>query len=193
MAYTPQIYPHGRPAATRSSQQGGRIHLREQLLAWLKVAIENRDADMWVLAATSGMRRSELAGADRALLDLEDEDPATLTLEDTRVVVNGKAEDSDGKTDSSNRTISLDLLTVAYLRKHLKTLDSERKDFGPDLRQQRQAVLPSERQADPSRHHYAPVQPPGRHNRDFADVGTRRTCATRTPRCHSMQGLTAKS
>jgi hypothetical protein len=55
---------------------------------------------MWVLAATSGMRRSELAGVERVLLDMDDEDQATLTLEDTRVVVAGRAEESDGKTES---------------------------------------------------------------------------------------------
>jgi integrase len=81
---------------------------------------------MWVLAATTGMRRSELAGAERALLDL---DNATLELGDTRIVVDGKAEDSDGKTESSNRTISLDPLTVTYLRRHLAMLDEERKAF----------------------------------------------------------------
>jgi integrase len=100
----------------------------EQLAAWLTVAVTDRDAGMWVLVATTGMRRSELAGAERELLDL---DAATLTLEGTRVVVDGKAEDSDGKTDSSfSRTVSLDPLTVAYLRRHLAMLAGERKDFG---------------------------------------------------------------
>ena len=73
------------------------------------------------------MRRSELAGAERALLDL---DNATLELGDTRVVVDGKTEDSDGKTESGRRTISLDPLTVAYLRRHLAMLDAEREAFG---------------------------------------------------------------
>src|SRR3954471_14386857 len=83
---------------------------------------------MWVLVATTGMRRSELAGAVRDLLDLN---KAVLTMEDTRVVVAGKAQDSDGKTDSSfSRTVSLDPVTVAYLRRHMAMLDAERKDFG---------------------------------------------------------------
>ncbi len=100
----------------------------EQLAAWLRVAVHDRDAALWVLVATTGMRRSELAGAMRDLLDL---DEGVLTLEDTRVVVDGKAEDSDGKTDSSfSRTVSLDTITVAYLRHHLAMLDRERADFG---------------------------------------------------------------
>lgn len=108
-------------------RQRGATWTQEQLLVWLKVAAEDRDAGMWVLAATTGMRRSELAGAERALLDL---DNAVLELEDTRVVVNGKAEDSDGKSASGRRAISLDPLTVAYLRQHVAMLDAERKAFG---------------------------------------------------------------
>jgi hypothetical protein len=42
---------------------------------------------LWVLAATTGMRRSELAGVKRSLLDLS---AGTLILEDTRVVVDGR-------------------------------------------------------------------------------------------------------
>jgi len=62
---------------------------------------------MWVLAATTGMRRSELAGVERKMVDL---DSGTLTIEDTRVVVRGQAEASDGKSESSQRDISIDLL-----------------------------------------------------------------------------------
>ena len=99
----------------------------EELAAWLAVAVQDRDAGIWVLAATTGMRRSELAGAERDLLDL---DAAVLEIGDTRVVVDGKAEESDGKTESGRRTISLDTLTVDYLRRHLAMLDAEKEAFG---------------------------------------------------------------
>jgi integrase len=115
----------------RESRKGirrrGMTWTPEELAAWLAVAVDDRDAGIWVLTATTGMRRSELAGAERELLDLE---AATLELGDTRVVVGGKAEESDGKTESGRRVISLDALTVAYLRRHLAMLDSERKAFG---------------------------------------------------------------
>ena len=101
----------------------------EQLVAWLKVAVEDRDAAMWMLAATTGMRRSELAGVDRSLLDL---DARTLEIFETRVVVDGNATDSDGKSASGNRIISLDPVTVAYLRRHLLVLDEERDAGGED-------------------------------------------------------------
>ena len=69
------------------------------------------------------MRRSELAGTDVALADL---DAARLTVEAHRVVVDGKAEDCDGKTASGRRTVALDMLTVSYLRRHLAMLTEER-------------------------------------------------------------------
>jgi integrase len=93
------------------------------------VALTDRDAGIWVLAATTGMRRSELAGAERELLDL---DGATLEIADTRVVVAGKADESDGKTESGRRVISLDPITVAYLRRHMAVLATEREAFGDD-------------------------------------------------------------
>lgn len=55
-------------------------------------------------------------------------------MEDTRVVVDGKAEESDGKTESANRTASLDPVTLAYLRRHLAMLDQKRKEFGRSYR-----------------------------------------------------------
>jgi integrase len=101
----------------------------DELTAWLRVALTDRFAALWLLAATSGMRRSELAGADRELLDL---DAATLSIEDTRVVVAGQTIDSDGKSNSGVRTISLDGFTVGLLRQYLAMLDEERDAFGPD-------------------------------------------------------------
>jgi integrase len=115
------------PRGTRK-QARARTWTIEQLVAWLTVARRDRDAGVWVLAATTGMRRSELAGLRREFLDLA---AALLTIEPTRVVVAGKAEDSDGKTDTSQRTISLDPFTVEALRVHLSRLDEEAAAFGP--------------------------------------------------------------
>jgi integrase len=108
--------------------RGGSVWSPAELATWLRIAVADRDAALWVLVATTGMRRSELAGAERRLVDL---DKGTLTMEDTRIVVDGKAEDSDGKTDSSySRTVSLDAVTIAYLRRHLAMLDRDRREFG---------------------------------------------------------------
>ncbi len=48
--------------------------------------------------ATSGVRRCELAGARWELLDL---DAGTLAIEVTRVVVDGRVIESDGKTENA--------------------------------------------------------------------------------------------
>lgn len=125
------------PGRTRGTAPGkpqghlqARYHLDpDELAAWLEVAVDDRDAGIWVLAATTGMRRAELAGAERELLDL---DNATLEIADTRVVVDGKADESDGKTEGGRRVISPDPLTVAYLRRRLAMLDTEREALGDD-------------------------------------------------------------
>ncbi|MEQ7011001.1 tyrosine-type recombinase/integrase [Actinopolymorpha sp. B17G11] len=99
----------------------------EQLGRFLDVASKDRFRALWVLVATTGMRRSELAGVERDLVDL---DAGALTIEPTRVVVDGKPLDEDGKTDSGRRTISLDAYTVSVLREHLAMVDEERKAWG---------------------------------------------------------------
>jgi integrase len=129
-----EFNPAAHASLPRQSRKGQKIRTKrgatwttEQLMKWLTVAVTDRDAALWVLAATTGMRRSELAGADRNLLDL---DAGTLELGDTRVVVAGKAIDEDGKTAAGRREISLDPLTITYLRAHLAMLDKEMKAFG---------------------------------------------------------------
>ncbi|WP_020497611.1 tyrosine-type recombinase/integrase [Sciscionella marina] len=99
----------------------------EELARWLQVAMRDRFAGMWVLVATTGMRRSELAGSTRTGLKL---DAAVLSLLDTRVVVNGQVIDEDGKSDAGERDVSLDVFTVAALRDHVAMLDDERRAFG---------------------------------------------------------------
>jgi integrase len=77
---------------------------------------------MWVLAATTGMRRSELAGIERSMVDLKN---GTLTIEDTRVVVDGKAQTSDGKSEASQRDISLDSFTLRHLESYIVRMNEE--------------------------------------------------------------------
>ena len=70
-----------------------------------------------------------LAGARRDLLDL---DAGTLTIETTRVVVDGKVIESDGKTENAQHVLALDPFTLAALLVHVEMLDQERRDLGPD-------------------------------------------------------------
>ncbi|HEY6592851.1 MAG TPA: site-specific integrase, partial [Asanoa sp.] len=69
-----------------------------------------------------------LAHLDLHGLDL---DAGLLAIGSTRVVVSGRAAESDGKSDHSRRTISLDPLTTAALRTHVELLDDERAAWGP--------------------------------------------------------------
>jgi len=101
----------------------------EELARWLKVALEDRYDGVWCLAATTGMRRSELAGTERRNLDL---DNARLRLDNTRVVVRGRAEASDGKSEAGQRDLSLDSFTVKHLRCYLTRIDEEREAHGDD-------------------------------------------------------------
>jgi integrase len=100
----------------------------EELAQWLRCAQQDRFAGMWVLAATTGMRRSELLGVRRESLGL---DTGTLTIDETLISVDGRAEESDGKTAAGVRTVSLDAFTIAALRRHLAMLDAEQHAFGP--------------------------------------------------------------
>jgi integrase len=64
---------------------------------------------------------------DRNGLDLE---RGQLTIGPTRVVVGGRALDSDGKSANSRRTISLDTSTIDARKAYLAVLDEEREAFG---------------------------------------------------------------
>ncbi len=118
-----------RDRARRGRRRRGEAWTLEQLGRWLRVALQDRYDGMWLLAATTGMRRSELAGVQRSMLDL---DGGWLTIEDTRVVVAGQARDSDGKSEAGNRDISLDAFTVDRLRQYVARIDAERDAFGDD-------------------------------------------------------------
>lgn len=144
----------------RQKRKGSRISAPpwtvEQLGTWLRLAALDRFGGLWVLAATTGMRRSELAGVQHDLLELwavcgacearqevrretcsecDSKDIArygALGIADTRVVVAGRATDEDGKSDDSVRTIALDPFTVESLIPYLDMIDQERTDFGSE-------------------------------------------------------------
>jgi integrase len=117
------------PRSRRRQRRPQAIWNIEELGRWLTVALDDSFAGMWLLAATSGMRRSELAGVRREMLDLAG---GQLHIEDTRVVVNGQARVSDGKSTAGRRDISLDSFTCQALAKLLERLDGEQRAFGPD-------------------------------------------------------------
>ena len=113
----------------RVPRKGRKVWTVAQLQTFLQRSRHDRFFALWVLEATSGMRRCELASARVDLLDL---DAGTLQIEPTRVVVDGKVIESDGKTENAQHLLALDPFTQAVLKAHVDMLDQERKDFGPD-------------------------------------------------------------
>jgi integrase len=113
----------------RVPRKGRKVWTVDQLQRFLRFARDDRFFALWVLEATSGMRRCELAGARRDLLDLT---AGTLAMETTRVVVNGRVIESDGKTENAQHILALDPFTLAVIAAHVEMLDRERKEFGPD-------------------------------------------------------------
>lgn len=117
----------------RLIRKGRKVWTVTELRTFLQRAKSDRFFALWVLEVTSGMRRCELAGARRDLLDLE---AGTLAIEMTRVVVDGKVIESDGKTENAQHVMALDPFTLAVLRAHCDMLDAERAEFGSDYEDQ---------------------------------------------------------
>jgi integrase len=108
-------------------RKGRKIWSVAELRTFLERARQDRFFALWVLEATSGMRRSELAGTRIDGLDFE---AGTLRLQGTRVVVDGQVVESDGKTENAQRVVVLDPLTLTLLRSHVEMLNGERAELG---------------------------------------------------------------
>ena len=102
----------------------------EQLRQFLDYVRSDRFYALYLLAATTGLRRSELCGLRWPAVNLN---ASTVSIEpDTLVVVNGNAQNSDGKTDRASRLLALDPATVSALRQWRLVQESERTFFGRD-------------------------------------------------------------
>jgi integrase len=87
-----------------------------ELRAFLDATREQRLYALWHLAATTGMRRSELLGLRWESVDL---DGATLRVESVRVVIDHEViEKNITKSDASAAVVALDPQTVDVLRAH---------------------------------------------------------------------------
>jgi integrase len=96
-----------------------------ELHGFLEHVADDRLFALWRLAATTGMRRGELAGLTWRALDL---DACKLAIEQQLVATAGGATFGPPKSDRSRRTIALDPATVDALRAHRDTQLLER-DF----------------------------------------------------------------
>ena len=95
----------------------------EQLRAFLSHARDDRLFAAWMLFATTGMRRGEVAGLRDLDLDLA---AGWVAPRRPRVVVNHQVHLSDPKTVAGRRLLALDPATVAALGEHLELRKTER-------------------------------------------------------------------
>jgi len=82
----------------------------------------------WLLLATTGMRRGEIAGLRWVDVDL---DAGRVSPRRPRVVVNYKVVVSEPKTAKGRRSLALDPATVAALREHRTRQLQQRLAIGP--------------------------------------------------------------
>ena len=102
------------------------------LRSFLETSRESGDRmhALWVLLATTGMRRGEALGVRWSDVDL---DAGRLRVVQTITQVRSKVSVGEPKTSSGRRSIALDDGTVAVLRAHRKLMLEERLLVGPDF------------------------------------------------------------
>lgn len=99
----------------------------EQLGTFVRHVREDRFHALWMLAATTGMRRGELAGLLVTDIDFKH---ARVTPSRPRVSVDGQVLDSDTKTEAGHRTMALDPRTLRALKEYVETWSEERRLLG---------------------------------------------------------------
>jgi integrase len=103
----------------------------EQLRVFLNHARQDRLYAAWLLFATTGMRRGEVAGLRWSDVALE---AGRVSPRRPRVVVNYEVHVSEPKTAKGRRSLALDPATVAALRQHRARQAEERLAVGPRWR-----------------------------------------------------------
>jgi integrase len=94
----------------------------EQANAFLAYVSEHRLYPAWLMSLY-GLRRGEVLGLRWCDIDLE---AATLTVRLQRVIVDGQVVEHEPKTEKGKRTLPLDAVLVAALRRLRATLAGER-------------------------------------------------------------------
>ncbi|WP_345694350.1 site-specific integrase [Nonomuraea thailandensis] len=99
-----------------------------QLGAFLDHALTDRLYALFHLIAFRGLRRGEACGARWTDLDA---DEGTLAVATQLTVVNGKVEEGDPKTESSDSLVALDTATLDVLRIHHARQLADKLRWGP--------------------------------------------------------------
>ena len=116
--------PRHRASASREMQTWS----AEELSAFLSHTSQDRLSAIWVLAATTGMRRGELLGLKWKDIDFE---RRALSVRRSLVSVEYELAFSTPKTEKSRRVIALDETTLGALAKHRRSQAAEKLVFGP--------------------------------------------------------------
>lgn len=103
----------------------------EEIRRFLVEVRQDRFYAMWLLVATTGMRRGELAGLLSTDIDLRH---GRVSPSAPRVSVDGRVRESEPKTRAGNRSMSLDPATLSALRTYLEVWREERRLLGQDSR-----------------------------------------------------------
>jgi integrase len=118
----------------RSGQKADSVHAWDAstLRTFLSKSSESQDRlhALWVLLATTGMRRGEALGIRWTDIDL---DKGRLSIVQTITQTRSKVTVGEPKTTSGRRSIALDPATIGVLRNHRKLMLEERMLVGPDF------------------------------------------------------------
>ena len=112
------------PAASKAERP---VWKATELRAFLEGAKDDRLYALWHTAATTGLRRGELAGLAWSDIDL---DAGTVTVRSNRVTVGYRVETTTPKSNKA-AVLGLDADTVTVLRGHRARQAQERLAWGP--------------------------------------------------------------
>lgn len=115
----------------RTSRPKLKIWTPEQLGEFVDHVQQDRFFALWLLVATTGLRRGELAGL---LCDDIDFAHRRVSPSVPRVVVDGAAQESESKTSSGVRNVSLDPYTCNELKAYVAEWKRERSSLGQSSR-----------------------------------------------------------
>jgi integrase len=115
--------------APRVGRKRPSVWTPEQLGIFVRQVEDDRFYALWLLVATTGLRRGELAGLTYGDIDLLH---GRVSPSTPRVVVAGHAQESETKTRAGVRSLALDPETRAALDQFIGTWREERRLLGQD-------------------------------------------------------------
>jgi integrase len=127
----PLATPPAAAAAARDAEQARNTWSASELRQFLASVREDRDYPLWLLLATTGLRRGETLGLRWRDVDFE---RSRLSVVQTLTNLDGSAElaVSTPKTTKGTRSVAIDATTLEALRAHRRAQAAEQLAFGPE-------------------------------------------------------------